>query len=125
MRVVLFRQTDTQTATPVRGYPVPMERMADRMRAARVLADLSQQELADRLGISIGTVKRREYGHGSVSAENLMALAQSTGVPLAWLVCGFSDEQINEPLDVSLERLRSQPAEDVTLDAERPPLPKQ
>ena len=102
-----------------------MERMADRMRAARVLADLSQQELADRLGISIGTVKRREYGHGSVSAENLMALAQSTGVPLAWLVCGFSDEQINEPLDVSLERLRSQPAEDVTLDAERPPPPKQ
>ena len=96
----------------------------DRIRAARVLANLSQDEMAERLGLSPATVKRREYGESSATPEVLMALAQSTGVPLAWLVCGFSDEQINEPLDVSLERLRSQPAEDVTLDAERPPAPE-
>jgi transcriptional regulator with XRE-family HTH domain len=90
-------------------YPLQWMKIADRMRAARVLANLSQQELADRLGVSVGTVKRRESGDSAASPEVLMALAQATGVPLAWIVGGFSEDQINEPLDVTLRRLPHPP----------------
>ena len=75
------------------------------MKAARILADLSQQELADRLGLSIGTIQRREYGGAPVTTEALIALAQATDVPLAWIVEGFSQEQIDQPLDVTLQRV--------------------
>ena len=82
-----------------------MSTLADRMRAARVLANLSQGELADRLGVGLATIQRREYGRSQPSAEALIALAQATGVPLAWLVDGFTDEQIGEPLEQVLKRL--------------------
>lgn len=83
-----------------------MATIYDRVRAARVLANLSQDELAEKLGVSPATVKRREYGESTVTPEVLMALAQATGVPLAWIVEGFSDEQVNQPLDVTLQRVR-------------------
>ena len=79
------------------------------MKAARILAGLSQPELAAKLGVGEQTVKRREYGSAPVSTEALMALAQATGVPLAWIVGGFSEDQINEPLDVTLRRLPHPP----------------
>jgi transcriptional regulator with XRE-family HTH domain len=85
-----------------------MTTVTDRMKAARVLANLSQQELADRLGVSVGTVKRRESGDSAANPEVLMALAQATGVPLSWIISGFTAEQTEEPLEVSLRRLGEQ-----------------
>ena len=79
------------------------------MKAARILAGLSQPELAAKLGVGEQTVKRREYGSAPVNPEALMALAQATGVPLAWIVEGFSEDQINQPLDVTLQHLPSPP----------------
>lgn len=90
-------------------YPDRAMKIADRMKAARVLANLSQQELADLLGISVGTVKRREAGDSPLNAEALLALSQATGVPLAWIVEGFSEDQINQPLDVTLRLLPDPP----------------
>lgn len=85
----------------------------DRIRAARVLANLSQDELAERLGVSAATVKRREYGESAVNAEVLMALAQATDVPLAWIVDGFTDEQIGQPLDATLARIQQDGTDDL------------
>lgn len=86
-----------------------MQTIYDRVRAARVLANLSQDELAAKLGVSPATVKRREYGDSAVTPEVLMALSQATGVPLAWIVEGFSEDQINQPLDVTLRLLPDPP----------------
>jgi transcriptional regulator with XRE-family HTH domain len=84
-----------------------MPNINDRIRAARVLAGLSQEELADVLGVSVGTVKRREYGSSALTPEVIMALSQATAVPIAWLVEGFTAEQINQPLEQTLRRFNS------------------
>jgi len=90
----------------MRYSSTPLTQLRDRIKAARILAGMSQPELAAKLGVGEQTVKRREYGTAPVSTEALMALAQATGVPLAWIVEGFSDEQVNQPLDVTLQRVR-------------------
>ena len=82
-----------------------MGNLEDRMRCARAFANLSQQELADRLGVSIGTVKRREIGDAPVTNEILSALAQATGVPFAFLVEGWSDDQLNASMAEVLARV--------------------
>lgn len=89
-----------------------MGNLQDRLRAARAFANLSQQELADQLGISIGTVKRRELGDATLNNQALLATAQACGVPFAFLVEGFSDEQINASMAEVLARaeLQGQPA---------------
>lgn len=71
---------------------------------ARAHANLSQQQLADVLGISIGTVKRRELGEAPVNNQALLATSQACGVPLAFLVDGFTDEQINASVEEVLAR---------------------
>jgi transcriptional regulator with XRE-family HTH domain len=68
------------------------------VRAARAYAHLGQQEMADALGISTVTYKRREsddptYGF---SDADLKAVARVTGVPLRLLREGF------EPYDADL-----------------------
>jgi transcriptional regulator with XRE-family HTH domain len=83
------------------------QELAKRMRAARVLADLTQQQLADLLGVGLATIQRREYGSTKITAEQLMGLAQVTGVPLAWLIDGFTDDQTNQPLNEALKRFEA------------------
>lgn len=48
--------------------------VAKRMRAARLAADLSQEGLAARSGVSLGSLKRFE-GTGAISLEALARLA--------------------------------------------------
>lgn len=93
----------------------------DRIKGARVMAGLTRQQLADRLGVSIETVRRRENGDSEVTNETLGALAQATGVPFAFLVEGFSDDQINASMAEVLARahLQDQPA--VLPDPDQPP----
>jgi transcriptional regulator with XRE-family HTH domain len=82
--------------------------LQDRLRAARGFANLSQQQLADRLGISIGTVKRRELGEAHLNNQALMATAQACEVPLSFLLEGWSDEQLNESMAEVLARVDQQ-----------------
>jgi len=91
----------------------------DRLKAARVLRGISQPELADLLGVSLQTVRRRESGRSPATLEVLLDIAEVCSVPLAWLVEGFSDEQKNEPLAVTLAKIKTR------RNAERPPPPKQ
>lgn len=83
-----------------------MSTLPDRLHAARVLARLSQEELAERMGISVSTIHRREKGEAKATADMVLQTAEATGVPVAWLVDGFTQEQIDEPLGEVLKRLR-------------------
>lgn len=47
-----------------------------RLRAARLEANLSQEELAKAAGVSRSTIKRLESGGDSVSLANLLAILQ-------------------------------------------------
>ena len=52
----------------------------EKLREARELALLSQQELADEAGISVDTVKRMESGEGSVYGRTVRRVASVLGV---------------------------------------------
>ena len=95
-----------------------MESVHDRLKAARVLRGISQPELADLLGVSLQTVRRRESGKSPATLEVLLDIAEVCSVPLAWLVEGFSDEQKNEPLAVTVSKMTTR------RNAERPPAPE-
>lgn len=51
-----------------------------RLRAARHRAKLSQQTVADRLGVSITMVTRSETGERAMTADEVVAMAAAIGV---------------------------------------------
>ena|SRR3712207_2625908 len=63
--------------TPVASRPA-------RIKAARAWAGLSQYELAERLGVEVQWVKRRESGRQSAKQFELVAIAQACGLPVQW-----------------------------------------
>lgn len=54
--------------------------IAANLRAHRAVARLSQQEVADRIGVSRATVRAWENGKNLVSVDSLIALADLYGV---------------------------------------------
>ncbi len=67
---------------------VPTWTLGDRLRKARELAGMDQDELARRVGISRGTVSNYELGRGvrPPKVVVLRAWANECGVPYGWLV---------------------------------------
>lgn len=98
-----------------------MRNLQDRLRAARAYANISQEELARQLGISVGTVKRRELGEAQLNNQALIATAQTCGVPLAFLVDGWSDDQLNASMAEVLARAQLQDQPPVLPDPDQLP----
>jgi transcriptional regulator with XRE-family HTH domain len=67
---------------------VPEFDLADRLRKAREWAGLEQTELADRMGVSRGTVSNAETRARTVRRITVNAWARVTGVPVEWLLNG-------------------------------------
>lgn len=63
-----------------------------RIRAARGYADLSQEELADRLGYERQAIRRREEGDQHPRRAELIAIAQVCEVPPSFFDLGGSSE---------------------------------
>src|SRR5271165_6286229 len=68
--------------TPVDGA------VGQRLREARLLAGLSQTDLAKSLGISFQAVQKYESGENRLSASRLLAAAEFVGKPVSF----FFDE---------------------------------
>ena len=60
--------------------------IGDQMRAARLHANLSQEQVALRAGIRIATYSNIEQGHSSPLLDTLIRIADAIGVDLADLV---------------------------------------
>lgn len=56
----------------------------DALREARETMGISQEELADRVGVSSQTVGRWERGVVAPQGRNLVRLAEATGKPLGF-----------------------------------------
>ncbi|QNQ91501.1 helix-turn-helix domain-containing protein [Corynebacterium poyangense] len=67
---------------------IPKFELSDRMRKAREVAGLTQDELSERSGVGRATIARIEYGKGTPRRASLIALAFATGVDLHWLETG-------------------------------------
>lgn len=72
---------------------------AARIRAARAYARLTQSQLAERLGVDVQTVKRREAGGRDPARGELLAIAAICGVPAAFMEDGFGEPGRDELLD--------------------------
>jgi transcriptional regulator with XRE-family HTH domain len=66
-----------------------MERITDRIKKARLAANIKKAEIARRVGVSAPTVSDWESGKiKSIEGENLLRLAQTLGVTPNWLLTG-------------------------------------
>lgn len=78
-------------ASPVLAIASDQTTFRQRMRIARVRKNLSQEELADRAGITVDTVSRIETGRHDPRIKTLRLLGRVLDVSLDWLV-GQADE---------------------------------
>jgi transcriptional regulator with XRE-family HTH domain len=62
---------------------------APRIKAARAFAGLTQEQLADELGVAVKTVKRKETGVTRAHRRDLIAIARACDVPLVFLEQGW------------------------------------
>ena len=69
------------------------ETLGERIRAARQAAGLSQEKLAERLGLTRQAVTKWETGQSAPSTENLLHLAEVLGVPVTALLDVSAPEQ--------------------------------
>lgn len=79
-----------------------MSDFAARIRAARAWADLSQEQLAEQLGTTAQTIKRREAGTQQPKRGELLAIAAICGVPSSFMEHGFGEvdrDEVVERLD--------------------------
>ncbi|WP_028814419.1 helix-turn-helix domain-containing protein [Streptomyces flavidovirens] len=60
--------------------------IGEQIRAARLWANLTQEEVANRTGMDRATYNRIEQGHASALLDSLILIADAIGVPLADLV---------------------------------------
>ncbi|MET9517054.1 helix-turn-helix transcriptional regulator [Streptomyces sp. NPDC002994] len=60
--------------------------IGDRIRAARLHANLTQQSVAERIGMDRAAYNRVEQGHSAALIDTLIRIADAIGVPLADLV---------------------------------------
>lgn len=80
--------------TPV----IPPWTFQDRLRKARESANLTQEELAEALGIIRGSIQRWESGTRYPRPKMIEDLAKATNVPLEWLLHGDEGEEKEESL---------------------------
>lgn len=74
----------------------------DRLMAAREAAELSQKELAKRLGVKVKTVAAWENDLSEPRANRLQTMAGLLNVSLMWLLTG-EGEGVDAPGDESLD----------------------
>jgi len=67
---------------------VPTWTLTDRLRKSREHAGFTQQELADRIGLSRGAIGNYEQGTNPPKRPTLLAWSLATGVPFTWLETG-------------------------------------
>ena len=58
----------------------------NRLRQARIKAELSQVQLAERLGVTPGAIRHWESGATNLYVDRLIELAQATGVSVSWIL---------------------------------------
>lgn len=61
-------------------------RIAAQIRAARLYANLSQQDVIDRSGLDRSTYQAIEHARSSPLLDNLLRIADAIGVPAADLI---------------------------------------
>jgi transcriptional regulator with XRE-family HTH domain len=73
-------------AVPVRGNSDYARRLGVSIEVARDSLRITQEQLAERSGVSTSTVSRYETGTSDASAHNILRIARALDVPLGFLM---------------------------------------
>ena len=76
-----------------------------RLRRRRRLLGLTQQQLADRVGVRFQQIQKYECGANRVSAARLFQLSESLNVPVGYFYEGLSDDAPGQPGAVGSDML--------------------
>lgn len=94
-------------------HPVDVH-VGKRIRHRRWMVGMTQQQLANEVGIKFQQIQKYETGMNRVSASRLWDIAEALNAPVAFFFEGFSEEdgQENAPADLladkeALELVRS------------------
>lgn len=72
----------TTTTTRTRGNAAMNEELAKRVRAARAYAEITQEDMASRLGLSTVTYKRIEAAKRELTLDEVARISEITLMPL-------------------------------------------
>ncbi len=82
-----------------------------RVRERRLLLGMSQQQLADAIGVTYQQAHKYERGLNRISAGRLFAMAQALAVPVSWFFEGIGRDrdavQLSRRQRLSLEMART------------------
>lgn len=81
---------------------------SERLRTLRKCQNLTQQELADRLGISASTIGMYEQGRREPDADTLKDISQLFNVSIDYLLGSADDSEGNKELTVMLEEFANE-----------------
>jgi transcriptional regulator with XRE-family HTH domain len=87
-----------ETSTETRWYAADVATFGDRLAGAREAAGLSQEGLAQRLGVRLTTLQNWEDDLAEPRGNRLQMLAGMLNVSLAWLLTAEGDG-LAEPVD--------------------------
>lgn len=97
------------------GYPIwmvsPMS-IAARLFALRKEYGLTQQEMADKIGVHVNQVRRYESGSARPSLEALKKIAVATSVTIDSLVFAPEERRPDEELRLQFEAVSQMPPEE-------------
>ena len=79
--------------------------IGQRLRQARLVENLTQDGLAQKLGISFQQVQKYENGTNRVSSSRLWTVSRVLGLPISYFYDNLDDAHIPEAVNESEERL--------------------
>lgn len=77
---------------------------------------VSQQSLADRIGVHVITVSQWERGRSQPTVANLMAIAEATGKPMEFFTGDEDDEDSEQRMRILLAHLIERHEDDLAED---------
>lgn len=90
------------------------QRLAERIKAAREMAGLSQGQAAKKLGFHRPTISEIEAGRRNVKADELTAFAELYGIETSWLINGeVEKEKLDKDILAAARELSSMNEEDL------------
>jgi transcriptional regulator with XRE-family HTH domain len=81
------------------------QHVGKRLRLRRNLLDLSQDELARRLGLTAQLIQKYEAGETRISASRLYDVATQLAVPITWFFEELTEKRrVSTPLEQAIEK---------------------
>lgn len=93
-----MRDSETQGPNPVDSH------VGARVRIRRKMLGMSQQQLADALGLTFQQVQKYERGANRISASKLYGVAKALQVPVAFFFDGLADTVGDGEIDEAAEQ---------------------